>query len=375
MNILTVDGSKANKYDFFDSDDLEQKSFIGTTLKNLALVGSMFLPVVGKPIIAANVAAQSVGLLGALGKMFLGSESETANNMHAWAKTVSRQTATEYASQNTWCWENLINMIGDTVGQLAEQRFIFTHVPALLKGTKGIKAGKSDASYKALAEAEANKIKQATNKDLLLAVEKAKTKGTTDALEELIELKAQHETMATLKAQAALEKYVESYHNLGSIMSKAYMTGITVQDTYGEAKANGASDMEALALTLGYAAGEAWILNTGLGEWIIPEAQGDKLKYRALVNAVKKDVKEITSDATKTATKEGRQNVFKEIFNLGKKIATNDYALSNYASGMYSPMQVVLAHAAGEGFEEVKTGLNLKKTNTSEETACQNKES
>ena len=29
----------------------------------------------------------------------------------------------------------------------------------------------------------------------------------------------------------------------------------------------------------------------------------------------------------------------------------------------------------GEGFEEVKTGLSLKKSNASEETACQNKES
>ena len=29
----------------------------------------------------------------------------------------------------------------------------------------------------------------------------------------------------------------------------------------------------------------------------------------------------------------------------------------------------------GEGFEEVKTGLNLKKTNTSEEEACQSVES
>jgi uncharacterized membrane-anchored protein YitT (DUF2179 family) len=29
----------------------------------------------------------------------------------------------------------------------------------------------------------------------------------------------------------------------------------------------------------------------------------------------------------------------------------------------------------GEGFEEVKSGLNLKKSNASEETACQNKES
>ena len=52
------------------------------------------------------------------------------------------------------------------------------------------------------------------------------------------------------------------------------MTGLTVQDTYGEAKAAGASDMEAALLTIGYAAGEAAILNTGLGEWILPELQG-----------------------------------------------------------------------------------------------------
>lgn len=353
MNTLTVDGSKANRYDFFDSDDLEQKSFIGNTLKNLALVGSMFLPVVGKPIIAASVATQAVGLLGTLGKMFLGSDNETANNMHAWAKTVNRQSTTEYASQNTWCWENLINMIGDTVGQLAEQRFIFTHVPALLKGTKGIKAAKNDATYKSLVAKEAEKISQKTNKTLVEAINKAKAKNDSNLIEEVLELKAQHSTMSQLKAQAALEKYMESYHNLGSIMSKAYMTGITVQDTYGEAKANGASDMEALALTLGYAAGEAWILNTGLGEWIMPEAQGEKLKYGAIVNALKKEVKEVSEDAVESATKEGRQNIFRKIFNIGKKIATNDYARQSYASGTYSPMQVVLAHAAGEGFEEV----------------------
>jgi hypothetical protein len=98
MNTLTVDGSAANKYDFFDSDGLEQKSFVGSTLKNLALVGSMFLPVVGKPIIAASIATQSAGLLGTLGKMFLGSENKTVNNLHGWAKPVNRQSSSEYAS-------------------------------------------------------------------------------------------------------------------------------------------------------------------------------------------------------------------------------------------------------------------------------------
>ena len=356
MNTLTVDGSKANKYDFFDSDDLEQKSFIGNVMKNLALVGSMFLPVVGKPIIAASIATQSVGLLGALGKMFLGSENETVNNMHAWAKTVNRQAATEYASQNTWCWENLINMIGDTVGQLAEQRFLFTHVPALFKGTKGIKA-KDTKTYNELVEKGAQEIREKTNKDLINSISKIKA-GSQEAFEkQAAELTQQWTTMSTLKSQAALEKYMESYNKLGSIMSKAYMTGVTVQDTYGEAKANGASDMEALALTLGYAAGEAWILNTGLGEWIMPELQGEKLKYRAIVNALKKEVKPITEDVAEAATKEGRQNIFKKIFNIGKRIATDDYARQQFVSSTYNPMQVVLAHAAGEGFEEVSEEL------------------
>jgi hypothetical protein len=187
MNTLTVDGSKANTYDFFDSDDLEQKSIIGSVLKNLALVGSMFLPVVGKPIIAASVASQSMGLLGTLGKMFLGSENKSANNLHAWAKTVNRHSSTEYASQNTWCWENMLNMIGDTVGQLSEQRFLFTHVPALFKGTKGIKA-RDTKTYDELVKARAAEIKEATGKDLNNVIETLKkgvVAGSDDALREL----------------------------------------------------------------------------------------------------------------------------------------------------------------------------------------------
>lgn len=355
MNTLTVDGSAANNYDFFDSDDLAQKSIVGNVMKNLALVGSMFLPVVGKPIIAASIATQSVGLLGALGKMFLGSENETVNNLHGWAKTLNRHNSTEYASQNTWCWENMINMIGDTVGQLSEQRFLFTHVPALFKGTKGINA-KDTKTFNELVEKRAAEIRQVTGKDLNKAIEAIKTQGD-DAIREVQELAAQHATLSQLKATSELEKYMASYNHLGSVLSKAYMTGITVQDTYGEAKANGASDLEAFALTLGYAAGEAWILNTGLGEWIMPELHGDKLKYKAIINALKNEVKPLTENAANSVNKEGRQNLFKQIFNIGKRIAKNDYATNQFVSKAYDPMKVVLAHAAGESFEEVSEEL------------------
>ena len=62
------------------------------------------------------------------------------------------------------------------------------------------------------------------------------------------------------------------------------MTAITVGDTYGEAKYEaGASDTEATLLTLGYAAAEAALLNTGVGEWILPELKASGLKTKAII--------------------------------------------------------------------------------------------
>jgi hypothetical protein len=54
----------------------------------------------------------------------------------------------------------MINMIGDTVGQLAEQRFLFTHAPALIKGTKGVKAGKSTKTFNDLVDQNTLKIQE-----------------------------------------------------------------------------------------------------------------------------------------------------------------------------------------------------------------------
>jgi hypothetical protein len=47
-------------------------------------------------------------------------------------------------------------------------------------------------------------------------------------MQEASELQLQHATMAKIKAAVQLEKYMEGYNQLGSILSKTYMTGITV---------------------------------------------------------------------------------------------------------------------------------------------------
>jgi hypothetical protein len=135
FNTLTTDGSAWNKYDFFDSDSIEQKSIGGSIAKNLALVGSMFIPYVGWGVAAASVAHQSLGLFATLGKMLAGADDPTLNAIEGWVKSTDRRNLkTEYAQQNMWCWENFIDLIGDTTAQLREQRAIFKFVPGLIKG-------------------------------------------------------------------------------------------------------------------------------------------------------------------------------------------------------------------------------------------------
>ena len=345
MNVLTTDGSVANRFDFFDSDDIEQKSIGGSILKNAALVGSMFIPYVGPVVTGLSVLQQVAGLTATLGKLFVGNESETLNNIQGWVKSVNRSSQTEYAANNTWCSENFLNMIGDTIAQLKEQRWIFQNAPYLFGDVKSAKA-MTTKGYEALKQA---KVKELTDnfrvKDVLDDVLKqggyaAEKKGVSDyvaGMNKLIERKA-------LNYADDLAKRAQK---ISSPLAKAFMTGITVQDTYGEARQAGASHMEAALLTLGYAAGEAAILNTGLGEWIMPELQGDKFKMRAIANALTKEVREANEAYI---TNKAKQIWVQNILNIGKKIANNHYAEKALLGT--KGLDVIGAHALGEAFEE-----------------------
>jgi hypothetical protein len=92
FNTLTVDDSFANHFDFFDTDDIEQKSAIGTIMRNVALVGSMFLPWgIGATIAGLSVVTQTAGILANLSKLYYGEENETINEIIGWTKSVNRQ--------------------------------------------------------------------------------------------------------------------------------------------------------------------------------------------------------------------------------------------------------------------------------------------
>lgn len=342
MDVLTTDGSIWNKFDFFDSDDLNQKGVGATLLKNATLVGSMFIPYVGPVITGLSVATQTAGLFANLGKLILGSDNVTLNNIEGWAKTVNRQNATEYAQNHTWCAENFLNMIGDTIGQLSEQRWIFKAVPALIKGPKAYKA-MSNEGYEAL------RLKK------LQELNEASTKTTEQLIRESLGTKSQAyynnfakalNEINNSKATKYVDDIVRQANKIGSPISKAYMTGITVQDTYGQAKEAGATDMEAALLTIGYAAGEAWILNTGLGEWILPELHIDKFKNKAIAEGVLGITKEARATLQATGNKVGFVN---KLLSAGKQLASSAQAERTLAGKTLSSIG---AHALGESFEE-----------------------
>lgn len=353
MNTLTRDGSYLNQYDFFDSDDIEQKSVGGTIMKNLALVGSMFIPYVGPAIAGISMLSQAAGMFATFGKMLAGSDSPTLSAIEGWSKSVNRQTAkTEYAQNNMWCWENFIGLIGDVAGQLAEQRVLFKYGPALIEGKYGMSAEGKEAFIKKKLE-EYNAITKAASQKVVDQGGNIFTRA---------KLAKEAQKVNTWKAMADWDSYIKGYNKLGSIMSKTYMTGITVADTYGEAKLNKASDTEAALLTMGYAAAEYALLSTGLGEWMFPELRQNKAHQQAVAKALtqlKKDGKVVEAKMSEAATKEAQQEIkknwFKTIFNKGKQLANDLYTANKSVGG--KALTTMAYNAMAEGLEETSEEL------------------
>lgn len=326
LNTLTTDGSAINKYDFFDSDGID-KSVAGSLARNAISILPMFIPGISPWYIGAGIALETTKVLATLGKVFSGSDNKFLSSVEGFTKSLE-PTTSEYGQSNAWSMENFINLAGDVFKQLYEQRWIFKYAPAIVKGNLMDEAGIAKK------ELEFQK-KWATLQDYT----KLSQKDIAKLGRQLEELKA----VTALKAQNDLENYMKGYNKIGEILSKAYMTSITVQDAYGEAKEQGATDMEAALLTLGYAAGEYAIINSKLGEWILPELRMDKEQMKQVVKTLTEGSRKTIDNASKVQKTEW----MKKIFKLGK-----DVAQANYSIGK-SGLKATAANALGEGIEEV----------------------
>ena len=349
FDTLTVDGTFVNKFDFFDSDDKE-KSITGSLVKNAVKVIPAFIPIVSPIYIGLRVGLNTIDLMAKLGKVFTGSDSPTLSAIEGFTKSMSFSSS-DYAQGSSeadapahaWSMENLLNMGADVFTQLAEQRWIFNYAPAIIKGRAGLPGD--------LGKSAANKIKKDAwlaknpNKSLqerLAAIEKS-GKNTVETREALAKVWGDYEALSSEIGEQALRTYMKSYHELGKVISQAYMTGVTVGDAYGEALKEGASDVEASLLTLGYALTEYKLLNSDIGQWILPELKADKQRFKGIAKLLVDNPK-----PSKGAPASEKMNWISKLVKFGRDAADKVY---NNTSSKILPSMA--AGAMAEGVEEV----------------------
>ena len=310
---LTKDGSWINQYDFFDSDDL-QKSPEGSLMKSVVKVAPALIPTIAPWYIGARVILSSADLFAKVGKMIpgIGSDSPILSYLEG-INAAATQSTSDWSrgsqemgiQPHAWSMENLLNLSADVFTQLAEQRWMFTHLPSLLKGSKlGFDKEAQEKFKKDAAEKIIQKYKNLENDELLNPFEKA------------IDLK----TNSMLEAQSLLESKLDSANKFGEHLSKLYMTGITVADSYEEAKSSGLSDTEAALFTLVYAAGEYGILSTNLGEHILPELRAEKHKYRNIERVLREGQKNTSEEIKKDPRK-----WYQKLMGFAKEAVYGDY--------------------------------------------------
>ena len=350
FDIITKDGSKANDYDFFDSDGLN-KSITGSIMKTTARIAPMFIPYVGPVYIAANIGLELAKVLPIVYKSTFGladGDHSFANKIEGIAMSFDNNKVSKEGSQSFFNSEQILNMIGDVAKQLYEQRWIFTKAPRLFK-PYGIEKG--GTLEKAISEKAATYFNEG-----LEAEAAAKYARLGKSVEDL-------HAEAFAKASIWGAKYQKEFQDVGKIMSRLYMTGTSSYQAFSDAKEEGASDLEAAAMFWGYAAGMYWLMGTEVGEHILPELRMEKQQIRNILKSVaegtQKEAKKGLDIAEQAAKEQLQQkNIFIRTFKKAAEVGKNTIKkatkpITEGGADLTKNFNSIWSNMLAEGVEEV----------------------
>lgn len=311
---ITTDGSKGNKYDFFDSDSLD-KSVTGTVMKTAATLAPLFIPGVNAYYGGALIGAELFDILPTIYKSTLGLNQDTpALNMIQGMGRTFKNGQSEYSRQHLVSTENFFNLITDVSLQWAQQRAIFKGVHKLL-GTD--KAVKSTTQLEAI-------------------------KGALQHGEKGAEMGA---VIAANKLRPLLEKNNRTAANV----ALGYMAVLSGLDSFESAIEQGADRAEAAAVAWGTVAGMYAVDRTGIGEIFFPELKGDRETYQ-------KAIKSVGAEITKGFETVAKQDIprkakLSKFFDWSKKKSSTFWTdVKGHSLGFFGK-------AIGEGLEEVSEEL------------------
>lgn len=274
LDNLTREGTKVNKYDFFDSDDIE-KSVSGTIAKNVASLIPIFI---GGPVgatystlLIAKEMAKAMPMLYGMSSALLGGPETPAwmNSLAAMGDKFSSGTS-QYAKQNTFAFENFGNLVADVALQWGQQKTIAQAFNKLKNNENLVQNAYKDAQALYIAKAtDPEWIAQAGNP----------SKWTESALGKV----------CIKKFVPDAEKAMVQQSQLGRDASLMYMSIVSNSDVYNDAIDKGATRQEAAAVAFGSTLGMFAVDKYAhLGEIFFDDATEESVK--AARRAIKKEL-------------------------------------------------------------------------------------
>jgi hypothetical protein len=149
-DLITVDGSTLNKYDFFDSDSID-KSVVGTILKTAATVAPLLI---GGPVSAiysglliGREMTKTLPMLYSMTTSLFGNEEESdfLNTLAGYGEKFTGGVS-EYGSQHTFSFEQFGRLIGDVATQWGQQQLIARSISELRGSNKLLKRAYDNAA-------------------------------------------------------------------------------------------------------------------------------------------------------------------------------------------------------------------------------------
>ena len=362
-DILTPEDSALNKFDFFDSDDIE-KSAGGVIAKNLALVAPMvFLgptaSLLYNGFFVTKELAKSLPMLYQMTGILTGNEkdNETLNTIAAWGQKFTSGTS-EYSKEKTFSFENFGNLISDVAMQWGQQRAIAESISRLGNSGKDlVSAVKAKAALEY--ETQGKKILNNIDKGILDSKQGLRYLGINKS-EDFINMLKEDKWMNTLIGQTAINKFMpqarkafENRLRFGQDLSLAYMAIISNTDVYESALEHGATKKEAAGIALGSTLGMFTVDKyLGLGEMFFNDKDQAKIFRQAFRDFKNKELNPIIESMAKMP-----ESPTKSLNFIQKGIESSKKFLKDYHTGIKEQTLGFFGKSIGEGLEEVSEEL------------------
>lgn len=362
---LTSESSPINKYDFFDSDDLE-KSISGSLAKNLMGVAPMLMgPEVAAIYSGALVARELLktapmvwGMVNSLWSNQL-PQNSILNGLEAKMMQATGSSSDHANANMGFTTETVLNLMGDVALQWGQQQQVAGWTRRLLGGKKDLSKviddeakvlyDKKIASIFESASTDAKKQEALLNfgfdEAQIANLLKNSGKDATDAWKMTSIGQA-----ALKKASTKLQPKIDKLNRLGANASLAYMALVSNTDVYQSALDNGASAREAASLAAGATLGMYTVDRLGIGEMFFDELA--KQSAREINTAIMANKDEWIRTFLKQARESiGNANKFKQlIIDSRNKVAK---LLGDYKDDIKYHTTGAIGKAVGEGLEEV----------------------